>query len=165
MDSTTKRRHECIKRFLIFNSGKKLRNPVHSCFLRNAALEEKGCNKNSNREEKERAQIGDNCYGCAFNKTFYYFSDAIKYYKSMLLSTMNEPMFIQEGYSNSYDWVRNDIIELFKIMLVLTQSMCYLTFKEGDRRALIDVICVMSPNELIKLVSDVCDFCNENNIK
>ena len=166
MDSLTKKRHECIKRFLLFNSGKELKYPIHSCFVRNMNLENNNCSRNSNREERDRTgNGGDNCYGCSFARTFHYFSDAIKYYKAMILTAMNEDVFIREGYSPFYDWARCDSIELLKNLLLSTQTMCYLTFKESDRRALYDVLCSMKPKELIKTISDICDFCDENNIK
>lgn len=166
MDSVTKRRHECIKRFLIFNSGKKLKNPIHSCFVRNFRLEDNNCRSNSNSEE--RAFNGNNdsqCYGCTFSKCFYYFSDALKFYKSMLVIAVSEENFAREGYSMLYDWVRSDAIELLRNMLASTQSMCYLTFKDKDKRDLTEYIMDIQPNEFIKLLSDMCDFCNENNIK
>lgn len=78
---------------------------------------------------------------------------------------INEETFIRDGYGIFYDWARSDVMDLFKNLLSSTQAMCYLTFKEKDKSELIHHLMDMNSNGLIKLLSDMCDFCDENNIK
>lgn len=162
MDSTTKRQHECIKRFLTFNSGKKLDVTISYCFLRGRNLENNSCDRNSNHEERCRIDdpvMSNKCYGCTFSKKIYYVSDALAYIKSLLL------LGISENNTLITDNAREEAYKFLANLFNSVQKMCYLTFKEDDRILLTRKINNFSANQYIKLLSDMSDFCSENNIK
>lgn len=169
MDDITKKKiNECVKRALLYNSGKKLDHPLTGCFVNNSELENR-CNGSYNPiripgEERIANDMGldSNCFGCAFSKSAYYVSDALRYCKSMFaLSAQNSDNF---SVTKRYDFAgrANNIIIM---ILNIARKMCYLTFSDAMYNSATRYINGLDENDYYDIIVKIHDFCKENNIK
>ena len=98
MSDYPKNIHECIKRTLLFSSGKKI-NPVSICFVNNY-LQESPCLGTSTITEEEQREImplinslpnGSRCLSCPFLKHGEYISDILRIIKTFgLICTQDQ---------------------------------------------------------------------------
>ena len=162
--------HECVKRTLLLDNGKKI-SPAFMCIANNAGLENPchgsdGNIPSSDPEYKENGLegliSGRNCLGCPFCRIFYYFGEAVHFFKDcFIVAKKNEEM-----YPTFIDTVRTRvIIGLFLPLIAKVRMRCYLTLTERECEHFRDKIEACSITELIKLLTDIEIFCKENNIR
>lgn len=170
MDNITKKKvNECVKRTLIYNSGKKLKQPLTFCFVSNAPFDNR-CQGNVNPDrapgELNLAQergADSNCFGCAFQKSFVYVSEALgalkaRYALSAQTSAGVESYFnSSRTYQNSMNFVDN--------LLALTRATCYLTFNASMYEESKETLRLLRTSEMYDLITELYNFCKENNIK
>ena len=172
MSDYPKNIHECIKRTLIFSSGKKI-DPISICFVNNY-LQDSPCSGTSSLSEEEQREIislvnnmpnGSRCLSCPFLKVGEYVSDALRMIKTFGLVCAQD-----KGDMNSVAEMRKSYfcscVERFlRRILDKVRIRCYLTFSESDKKNMIYKINEMSFNELFHIIDEMEKFCKENNIK
>lgn len=162
--------HECAKRTLILENGKKI-VPVFLCVANNVGLEDScrgsdGSIQSSDPEYKENGLegiiSGRNCLGCPFSRINYYFGEALHFMKDFFIVARKNkdlPPALE-------DTVRSNIIVRLLFPLVAkVRARCYLTLTDRDCDYIRSKIESYTNVELIKLLSDIENFCKENNIK
>lgn len=169
MDDITKKKiNECVKRALIYNSGRKMKLPKSFCFLNNAEIENQ-CSGNINPDRLpgeqsavEASRLDSCCFGCAFYKSFFYISDLIAFYKdSIALSLQSSSPFLKSQYGTMI----NKTKALFEEILSLTRTSCYLTFNTNLYNSAVKELSMLTPDKYYEMLTKIYDFCKENNIK
>lgn len=170
MEPKVRKIHECIKRTLIFSSGKKIK-PVALCFANNFFLDSpcSGTTSASEEEHRENRELygffpnDSRCASCPFIKYGEYISDALRILKTFGLCCIQENSEVSEGrkryfYSTCLDY-------FFQPLLDKVKSRCYLTFEESDRKYVINELHNMNFDKMLCLIGEMETFCKENNIK
>lgn len=168
MDNITKKKiNECVKRTLIYNSGKKIKRPVNFCSIQDALLDNR-CQSNVNPEtapgeDTAASERGLNldCYGCPFMKSYIYVSDALLGLKTRMALSYND------GTPTTFIASRSSSCAMQFLMSLLstTRERCYLTFTNSMLNDAQNEIQRLNYMNLYQLISDIYEFCKENNIK
>lgn len=169
MDNRERKFHECIKRTLFFDNGKKIA-PVCFCMTNNSGLDNMcyGSSESVMSSDPEYREVqnyvsGRSCIGCAFSRIKYYFSDAVRMLKSLGLSAMQKEMTTGCGYK---DYIRSVILNnLLFPLFDKVKARCYLTVSDSDYKYFRNKVGDYSYNDLVKLVVELDKFCDENGIK
>ena len=170
MSDYPKKIHECIKRTLLFESGKEVR-PVSLCFIQEYLLESMctGTSEALAEEQRENSELfsyypnGSRCSTCPFLKSGMYVSDILRVLKTFGTLSLQDTGNTAERRKNYF---MSKCVEGFLVPLLnRTRARCYLTFSDSDKRAARQEISDMNFNDMLKLIIEIYDFCKENNIK
>ena len=171
MDDITKKRiNECVKRTLSINSGKELNVPLCFCFSCDTNYDNK-CSNNTNPDRTpeennnsvRRYLLTQDCFGCAFYKTYFYASDALRALKTYFSLALQKDK--PSGFERSASRIFGLGNSFFKNLLSLTREKCYLTFSNSLFNEAVSALSEMSYEQLYNLIIEVYNFCKENNIK
>jgi len=170
MDNITKKKiNECVKRTLIYNSGKKLKQPFAFCFVSNAPFDNR-CQGNVNPDrapgEMNLAQergVDSNCFGCAFQKSFVYVSEALEALKARYALSTQTSAGVESYFNNSRAYQSS--INFVDNLLALTRATCYLTFNASMHEDSREALRLLRTSEMYDLITELYNFCKENNIK
>ena len=171
MDNITKKKiNECVKRTLIYNSGKKIKRPVNFCSIQDTLLDNR-CQSNVNPESAPGEDSAANerglnldCYGCPFMKSYIYASDALLGLKTrMALSYNDGGMPAPSGYAPAR--ASSCAMQFLMNLLSLVRERCYLTFTNSMLNDAQNQVQCLNYTDLYQLISNIYEFCKENNIK
>lgn len=165
MSDYPKKIHECFKRTLLFESGKKV-TPFSMCFTTYFSCKHIYlCNGTTEETSSERTELiesypnGSRCGSCPFLKCGEYNSDIIKNLKTVgLISSQSE-------FSNSTYIFRDACVMYLRKLAERVKERCYLTFTNDDKRFVINSIQDMDFEQVLNLIIKMDEFCKENNIK
>ena len=171
MDAAYKKIHECIKRTLVFESGKPFK-PLSFCFVNDYGIE----NTCSGAREAQEEEIRENrnfkftnlpsdsrCMSCPFLKQEFFISDILKLVRDNLLIHLQNYSANEERSLLYLTGISID--RFFNPLLEKVKQRCYLTFTESDRRVANTKLREMDARQLFELVDSMEKFCKENNIK
>ena len=171
MDTTFKKIHECIKRTLIFESGKPFK-PLSFCFV-NVYDVDNVCSGTQPAQEEEVRENRDfrfnclpndsRCVSCPFLKQEFFVSDILKLIRDNLLINFQNNSLDEERTLSYLISIIDD--RFFSVLFEKVKQRCYLTFTESDRRTAFAKIHAMSAQQIFELIDSMEKFCKENNIK
>lgn len=170
MTDREKKFHECAKRTLIFDNGKKIL-PVFLCMVDgmnfdNACYGSDGNILSSDPELRENALEtvinGRSCIGCPFCRINYYFGEAVHFFKDALLAARRN----KDAYPQLENVLKSRVVlGLLFPLVAKVKTRCYLSLTERDCNSIKDSIEGLSADQILKLLIDIEAFCKENNIK
>lgn len=164
MSDYPKKIHECFKRTLMFESGKKIQ-PVSFCLATHLTTNgDTLCQGTTEIANVERFSFpnGSRCLTCPFLKSDEYISDALKTLRTLGLIYAQDNQ-IMASHRACY----NDVCkELFlKPLVMKVRARCYLTFTDDDKRSVYNRICDLDFTQTFNLIDKMYTFTQENNIK
>ena len=171
MSDYPKKIHECFKRTLIFESGKKLARPVAICFFHNFSSESNcaGTREASPEEQREFKELysyypnGSRCASCPFLKSGEYISDALRIFKTFGMLCLQETCDASERLKSNF--LCSCIDGFLRPLIDKVKLRCYLTFGDSEKRMATNKLNEMDFNQVFNLIEKMEMFCKENNIK
>lgn len=165
MSDYPKKIHECFKRTLMFESGKKIQ-PTIFCLavhLSNGDTMCQGTSEIANSELSYNLPNGSRCLTCPFLKRDEYISDALKTLRTLGLLYSQDNNQQMSSHKMCYVDVCKEMF--LKPFVSKVRARCYLTFTDEDKRSVFNRFCDFDFDDTFNLINKMYDFVQENNIK